>query len=104
MLKQADFSACADDLSTAPTCVKWNAILQKMKAEKTPFSVKELAVSGKDILNLNVPPRHVSKILQSLLLHTACQPHDNTKKRLSVLAIGIEKELLKSETTLPGTR
>ena len=90
-LKQADFSACTDDLNVAPTCARWTELLTCMKAEKTPFTLKELAVTGKDILMLGIPPKHVSNILRELLLHTANFPADNQKERLLRLAQGIIK-------------
>lgn len=94
LLKQADFSACMDDLSIAPTCIRWNALLSKMKEEHVPFTLKDLAVDGKDILNLGIMPCHISQILQRLLLHTALTPSDNEKSRLLRLAQGIEKDIL----------
>ena len=92
-LKQADFSACKDDLSTAPTCARWQALLQKMKAQNVPFSLKELAVNGNDLLALGVTPSHISGVLHALLLHTAVLPQDNEKKRLCKLAKGFENTL-----------
>ena len=31
LVKQADFSACMDDCSLAPTCARWQTLLKKMK-------------------------------------------------------------------------
>ena len=93
LLKQADFSACMDEKSPAPTCVKWQNLLQKMKEEKTPFSLKELAVNGNDLLTLDIPKTHLSAILKQLLNHTAIQPKDNVKERLLRLALAFEKSL-----------
>ncbi len=90
LLKQADFSACMDDTSLAPTCVRWNALLQRMKAEKTPFSLKELAVNGRDLLAVGLPAERLSDILEGLLLHTATNPQDNEKPRLLKLALKIK--------------
>ena len=98
LLKQADYSACMDDLSIAPTCVRWTALLQKMKEEKAPFTLKELAVSGKDILeNTAIEPKYIALILQQLLLHTAVTPKDNTKERLLRLAVGFSKSIQKTK-------
>ncbi len=91
-IKQADFSACTDNLSKAPTCIKWEKLLQKMKAENVPFSLRALAVSGKDIQTL-APAPHIATILNELLMHTAVLPADNEKARLLKLAQGIEKNL-----------
>ncbi len=82
LLKQADFSACADDTSPAPTCVKWRKILDKMQKEGAPLQLKELAVSGKTLLAAGVPPEKIADTLQALLLHAAVNPKDNNEKRL----------------------
>lgn len=88
LVKQADFSACTDDTSPAPTCTRWRALLQKMQKEKAPLRVKELALSGKDLLNAGIPAPRVAKLLQRLLLHAVCEPKDNRKERLIKLAYG----------------
>ena len=93
LLKQADFSACTDDVSKAPTCQKWEALLSKMREEKVPFSLKELAVNGNDLLQEGIPPHHIATLLNSLLLHTAVFPFENTKERLLRLAQGLNKSL-----------
>ncbi|MBQ9728662.1 MAG: CCA tRNA nucleotidyltransferase [Clostridia bacterium] len=85
-LKQADFSACTDDLSLAPTCRKWNVLLETMERERAPMTLKQLAVNGKDLLSLNVPPERISEILQTLLLFAAVHPTKNKKERLLKLA------------------
>ena len=90
LLKQADFSACTDDLSVAPTCQRWNTLLEKMREENTPFTRKSLAVSGKDLLSLGIPAPAVSQTLNRLLLHVAVHPKENTKERLSKLAFTLK--------------
>jgi putative nucleotidyltransferase with HDIG domain len=85
-IKQADFSACKDDISPCPTNRKWREILLKMQGEKVPFHLKELAVSGKDLLSQGVPAPRVSEILKKLLLHLATTPADNEKSKLKKLA------------------
>lgn len=92
-LKQADFSACTDDFSIAPTCKRWTAILQKMQAENAPMRLKELALSGKDILDLGIEERHIATVLNGLLAHAAVFPKENTKPRLSKIALGLAKNL-----------
>lgn len=86
-LKQADFSACMDDMREAPTCVRWRKLLAQMQTENTPFTLKELAVNGMDLRNLGIQPARISTLLQKLLLHTANAPQDNQKDRLLTLAI-----------------
>ena len=92
-LKQADFSACTDDTSKAPTCARWEELLAKMQADGVPFSLKSLAVNGTALLQEGILPRHVGDVLNALLLHVAVQPADNEKKRLLRLAHGIENSL-----------
>ena len=92
-LKQADYSACTDDFSTAPTLVKWQALLDKLKAENAPISLKELAVNGNDLLNAGLPAPFLGKLLQKLLLHCVCNPQDNQEQRLIKLAKGVLKTL-----------
>ena len=93
LLKQADFSACTDNLSIAPTCARWQSLLEKMQAERAPFTLKELAVDGKDLLTLGLPPLSVSKTLNALLIHAAIQPKNNEKSKLLKLAISLQKTL-----------
>ena len=85
-VKQADFSACTDDTSVAPTLVKWQALLAKMRAEGVPFTLKELAVNGTELLAAGLAPQTLSQTLHALLLHVAVNPKDNEKARLIKLA------------------
>lgn len=90
LLKQADFSACMDDKSEAPTCIRWRTLLAKMQQEGVPFDLKGLAVRGNDLLALGIPPKNVATVLNDLLLHTACTPKDNEKERLLQLALSFK--------------
>ncbi len=85
-VKQADFSACTDDLSTAPTVLRWTALLEKMRLENVPFSLRGLAVNGNDLLALGIEKTRISQLLQALLLHVAIFPGENEKPRLLRLA------------------
>ena len=85
-LKQADYSACTDDLSPAPTVEKWKRILQKMQAEGAPLTLKQLAVTGKDLLAIGIPAPEISKTLTKLLTHASVNPKDNQTSRLLFLA------------------
>ena len=92
-LKQVDFSACMDDLSPAPTVVRWKGLLAKMQEEGAPLTLKELAISGKDLLSLQFPVKYMAEVLEKLLFLACCQPKDNVKERLLVLAKGIIRNL-----------
>ena len=86
LVKQADFSACTDDTSTAPTLIKWQALLAKMRAEGVAFTLKELAVNGTELLSAGLAPQTLSQTLHALFLHVAVHPKDNEKSRLIKLA------------------
>jgi tRNA nucleotidyltransferase (CCA-adding enzyme) len=86
LVKQADFSGCKDDVSVAPTVKKWKALLSKMKQENVPFSLKELAVKGDELLALGIQKNAVSTTLYKLLMHLAVNPKDNKKEKLLSLA------------------
>ncbi|MFR2944932.1 MAG: HD domain-containing protein, partial [Lachnospiraceae bacterium] len=86
LVKQADFSACKDDFSTAPSVTRLKNLADKMRAEGAPFTLKELAVRGNEIAPLLPSSRYVGATLEALLLHCAVTPADNTKERLLRLA------------------
>lgn len=89
-LKQADFSACKDDLSPAPSVQKWEEILNKMKKEGAPLTLKELAVDGKELIALGAPPQTVSTLLKELLNYCA---EDGTRNKKEYLVRLIKKRL-----------
>ena len=89
LVKQADYSACKDDLSPAPCVIRLKNLEAKMRAENVPFSLKELAVRGNEIAPLLPSPRYVGATLNELLLHCAMIPSDNVKERLLRLAAAL---------------
>ena len=86
LLKQADFSGCKDDLSIAPTVKRWKQLLAQMKKEKVPFTLKEMAIKGNDLLVLGIANGEISQTLYKLLMHLAINPQDNKKEKLLLLA------------------
>ena len=66
LLKQADFSACKDDLREAPCVTKWRDVLRKMREEGCPLTISELKIGGDDVLRAGVPPKEVGEALQTL--------------------------------------
>ena len=91
-VKQADYSACMDDTSLAPTCARWQALLAKMQEEKTPMTLKQLAVNGNDLLAMEIPPQKLASTLHALLAHVAVNPKDNEKARLCKLALSFQNK------------
>ena len=68
-LRQADFSAGKDNLEKCPTVIKWEKILEKMRAEGVPFSIKELKIDGNMLKNIAATDRDIGKILEKLLMY-----------------------------------
>lgn len=81
-LKQADYSACKDDLSPAPTLTRWKALIAQMQREGVPFTQKELSVNGAELIKEGILPSEVSKVLHALLLDCATTPALNRNSRL----------------------
>ena len=92
LIKQADFSACKDDLSPAPTCIKWRNLLTKMQTENAPLTLKALAVKGNELIELGIPKPKIAEVLHALLIHAACNPKDNQKERLCRMALRLARE------------
>lgn len=91
LIKQADYSGCKDDLNPCPTLIRWTKIHEKMIANKTPFSLKELAVGGNDLKGV-VKDFNIGKVLNELLIICAKNPALNNKRTLLKHAIQIEKQ------------
>lgn len=95
-LRQADFSACKDDVSPAPGVVKWQNILTQMESEGVPFSVKELAVTGNDLTARGIRGERIGKMLEELLSYCTQDGARNTREHLLKHLDRITKE--KKET------
>lgn len=85
-LKQADFSACKDNMEVAPFVDKFRKIYEKMLAENLPFSLKELDIKGNDLIDLGFPPETVGKTLENLLADCSIKIVANDKEKLAVRA------------------
>ncbi|MDE7083470.1 MAG: HD domain-containing protein [Clostridia bacterium] len=86
LLKQADYSACRDDLAPAPSVVKMTAILKKMKDEGVPLTLKELNVRGDELINSGCPKELTGKVLENLLLCCAVGQVSNDREKLLLYA------------------
>lgn len=81
-LKQADYSACKDDLSTCPTVKRWTSLIEKMKTDGTPFSLKDLKITAKDLVAIGYKGESISKELKKLLELAIENPLLNERKKL----------------------
>lgn len=95
LVKQADYSACKDDLSEAPCVSKWKEIYGKMKREGAPFNLKELKAGGGELAAAGVPKERIGVILGVLLLDCAMEPKLNDAEKLlkRALAYAERKEV-----------
>jgi tRNA nucleotidyltransferase/poly(A) polymerase len=89
LIKQADYSACKDDLNEAPCITKWKDILLKMKKEGVPFSVSQLKVRGDELIALGLPPQKTAETLHYLLCECAINAKLNDKDRLVHIALNV---------------
>ncbi|MBO7736283.1 MAG: CCA tRNA nucleotidyltransferase [Clostridia bacterium] len=92
-LKQADYSACQDDASPSSIVARWQDIITRMQKEGAPFCLKDLKITGKDLLSVQIPACFIGKVLHELLIYCACNPKDNAPERLIKLSKGIYKTL-----------
>jgi len=81
LLKQADFSACKDDFSPAPSVVKISGIYKKMEEEGVPMTLKALKVKGNDLKDAGFIPEYIGDALERLLYDCAikCVPNDEAR-------------------------
>lgn len=86
LLKQADYSACKDDTGVAPCVKKWQKIIADMRAEGLPFTVRELAVRGDELIEAGISPDQTAKTLKFLLEQVAMRCVPNQRERLIALA------------------
>lgn len=87
-LKQADYSACKDDMNECPTNRKWKAVLEQLKNQGAPLCVKDLEIDGAQLINAGIPRDKISKVLKELLSECVMNPSLNTKKRLLKISSG----------------
>lgn len=88
-LKQADFISCKCDLTQSPTVVKWNNVLNKMREENVPFSIKELKISAKELTDLGFFGKQIGQTLDKLLEFAVINPKINQNQKLMQMAITI---------------
>lgn len=87
LLKQADYSACKDDLSVAPCVVKWKSVLEAMQKDGVPFTLKQLDVRGDELIGAGICPDETAKTLKMLLCECAMCNVLNEKEKLIKYAI-----------------
>ncbi|MBR2870804.1 MAG: CCA tRNA nucleotidyltransferase [Clostridia bacterium] len=82
LLKQADFRASGESKEVCPTVKKWKEIYREMIELGTPFSIKDLKISAKDIMGLGFNGVEIGETLKKLLAICQQEPTKNTKEYL----------------------
>ena len=85
LVKQADYSACKDDLGPCPTIAKWEGIRDAMRKEGAPFTLKELKIGGADLKGL-FPPEKIGKVLEALFHECVFDGGRNEREKLMAAA------------------
>lgn len=78
-LKNADGSARGFGTEENPSGVRIGTLRDKMVAEGIPMTVKELSVSGADLIDAGIPENRRSDALRTLLTATATDPALRTR-------------------------
>ncbi len=86
-LKQADYSACKDDLSVCSTVRKWLDVIENMKKNGVPFSLKELRISAKTLMANGIFGEEVGKTLEKLQKKCILEPKLNEEHKLLKIAL-----------------
>ncbi len=79
MVKQADFRASLESDYVAPTVAKWQSIIKKMQADGTPFTLKQLAISAVDLIEIGFANEKIKKELNALWEYAVINPEKNNK-------------------------
>lgn len=85
-IKIADFRACKDEEGQPQTLKKWKSLLEIMKKDGTPFSLKQLKISGQDLIGMGMKGDRVGKCLDDLFDMAVANPDKNNRGYLLTIA------------------
>jgi len=86
-VREADVRGCGTDDTFA--AARWRKLYETMCSDGTPFSERELCLSGKklmEITGLGAGPE-IGRLQKDLVLHCVARPKDNVPDRLCRLAV-----------------
>jgi hypothetical protein len=86
LLREADIRGCG--YSTDYVAQRWRLLFYQMLSDGTPFSEKELKLSGKELMKASCLPEGeaLGALKHELYLHCVRNPQDNNASRLKQLA------------------
>jgi tRNA nucleotidyltransferase (CCA-adding enzyme) len=85
-LKQADYSACKDDLNISNGVVKWQKIIEKIKEQKVPTDLSMVEIDGKDLVEIGYKGKEIKETLKKLFLFAVDNPKENQREKLYEIA------------------
>ena len=85
-LREADFVGSGMGATAETTAGRWRRLLEKMQQEGVPFDPKDMAITGKDLIELGYFGKEVGQVKEALFAHLANHPKDNDGRRLRALA------------------
>ena len=105
-LKQADYMALRDYVDTCPTVIKWQNIIAEMKSINTPFFIKDLAISGKDLIKLGLKGKKIGETQKKLFELCVLNPELNRKEKLLSLlsSKGLKFDKTKKKSKIKGSK
>ncbi len=87
LLKDADFKACKDSPNKAPAVIKWKKIIEKMKSNGVPFSIKELKISADTLIEIGFKNKALGDEQKKLFQYAIENPEKNNLEDLKAKAI-----------------
>ena len=85
-VKQADFRASLEEHSACPTLIKWQRIYDKMRSDGTPFTLKDLKITAKELIAMGFSGAEVGKELKKLHDFCVLNPQRNNHLDLEKIA------------------
>ncbi len=82
LLKTADFRACKDESGQPPTVKRWLNIKDRMVKDGVPFSLLDLKISAKELMNMGYSGKTLGAQLKKLFYLAVEDPSVNDNLRL----------------------
>lgn len=87
LLREADFLGSGYEQKPVETAEKFRTIMEKMQQEGAPMQIRDLNVTGNDLMQYyGIQGRQVGEVLQALLHECLLHPAQNKKQNLLRLA------------------
>ncbi len=81
-IKKADYMALKDQPVPNNFLKRLTDLTDIMKTDGTPFTIKDLAISARDLLKIGVEERKIGEVLKTLRYHCVKNPSQNEREKL----------------------